>query len=182
MRPTEHPQHRWFIFRGWKKNMAIPLIPVISALAAGGSLVPHSAGGMIVSMASTGYVAGTYLSSGAIASLVTAASATLGAGVLTVTGFAFTIIGSAGIFGTTIGASGVTGFLMTAGILPATPVWAPIAVGSAAIGGIYLAYLIIRLRRKLELAKAGVEMQFSENEARIIEAIIKWFSKKSPPT
>ena len=40
--------------------MPLPLIPVISALAAGGWLVPHAAGGLIVTSAS-GYVAGTYL-------------------------------------------------------------------------------------------------------------------------
>ena len=40
--------------------MPLPLIPIISALAAGGTLVPHAAGGMIVTSAA-GYVAGTYL-------------------------------------------------------------------------------------------------------------------------
>ena len=45
--------------------MPLPLIPIISTLAAGGSLVPHAAGGMIVTSAA-GYVAGTYLSTAAI--------------------------------------------------------------------------------------------------------------------
>ena len=74
--------------------MPLPLLPIIPALLAGGSLVPHAAGGLIVSGAS-GYVAGTYLSSAAIASLLTGAGAALGAGVLTVTGVAGAIIGSA---------------------------------------------------------------------------------------
>ena len=38
--------------------MALPLIPISAALAAGGTLVPHAAGGMIVS-SDGGYVAGT---------------------------------------------------------------------------------------------------------------------------
>jgi hypothetical protein len=40
--------------------MPIPLIPIISALAAGGSLVPHATGGLIVTGAG-GYIAGTFL-------------------------------------------------------------------------------------------------------------------------
>ena len=38
--------------------MPIPLIPIIPALLAGGSLVPHAGGGLIVTGVS-GYVAGT---------------------------------------------------------------------------------------------------------------------------
>ena len=35
--------------------MPLPLVPIIAALAAGGSLVPHAAGGMIVTSAG-GYI------------------------------------------------------------------------------------------------------------------------------
>ena len=45
--------------------MPIPLIPIISALATGGTLVPHAAGGLIVTGAS-GYITGTFLSTAAI--------------------------------------------------------------------------------------------------------------------
>ena len=159
--------------------MPLPLLPIIPALLAGGSLVPHAAGGLIVSGAS-GYVAGTYLSSAAIASLMTGASAVLGAGVLTVSGVAGAIVGSAGIFGTTIGASGLTGLLMSAGVLPATPIGVPIAVGGVTVGAGYLAYLLLRLRKKLQRAARGDEVQFSELEAKIIEAIIRRFAKDSP--
>jgi hypothetical protein len=159
--------------------MPLPLLPIIPALLAGGSLVPHAAGGLIVSGAS-GYVAGTYLSSAAIASLLTGAGAALGAGVLTVTGVAGAIIGSAGIFGTTIGATGLTGVLMSAGILPATPIGVPIAIGTAAAGAGYLSYLLLRLRKKLRKAMEGEEVQFTEAEAKIIEAIIRRFAKRSP--
>ena len=82
--------------------MPLPLIPVVAALATGGTLVPHAAGGLIVSGAG-GYVAGTYLSTAAIGSLIAAASTTLGAGALYLTGTAAAIVGSAGIFGTTLG-------------------------------------------------------------------------------
>lgn len=61
--------------------MPLPLIPIIAALAAGGTLVPHAAGGMIVTSA-TGYVAGTYLSTAAIGSILAAGSTALGAGAL----------------------------------------------------------------------------------------------------
>jgi hypothetical protein len=158
--------------------MPLPLIPIISALAAGGSLVPHAAGGLIITSAS-GYVAGTYLSSATVASLLISTGTVLGAGALTVTGAASAIIGSAGIFGTTIGASGLTGILMSAGILPATPIGVPIAIGTAGIGAGYLSYLLLRLRKKLQTAEQGVEVQFTELEAKIVEAIIRRFAKKS---
>lgn len=61
--------------------MPLPLIPVFAALAAGGTLVPHTAGGMIVSSVG-GYVAGTYLSTAVIGGLLTAASTVLGGGAL----------------------------------------------------------------------------------------------------
>lgn len=160
--------------------MPLPLLPIIPALLAGGSFVPHAAGGLIVSSAG-GYVAGTYLSSATVASLLGGAGAALGAGVLTLTGVASAVIGSAGIFGTTIGASGLTGLLMSAGILPATPIGVPIAIGAAATGGSYLSYLLFRLRRKLRRAERGEEVQFTEVEAKIIEAMVRRFAKNFPP-
>lgn len=158
--------------------MPLPLLSIIPALMAGGSLVPHAAGGLIVSGAS-GYVAGTYLSSAAVASLIGGAGAALGAGALTVTGVGTALIGSAGIFGTTVGASGLTGFLMSAGILPSTPIMVPVAVGVAVTGGGYLSYLLYRLRGKLRRAERGEELQFTEAEAKIIEALLRRFAKKS---
>ena len=147
--------------------MPLPLIPVIAALTAGGTLVPHAAGGLIVTAASGGYVAGTYLSTAAIASIVVGATATVGAGAAVMTGAASALIGSAGIFGTTVGATGLTGALMSAGILPATPVAVPIALGGAVVGGGYLVYYLTRLRRKLAAVKDGDEVQFSEKEAKV---------------
>ncbi len=157
--------------------MPIPLVPVVAALAAGGTLVPHAAGGMIVTAAS-GYVVGTYLSTAAIAGLLSTAAATLGTGALLVSGAAASIVGSAGIFGTTIGATGITGVLMSAGILPATPVAVPVLAGTAAVGCGYAGYRLFRLKRKLAAASDGTEAQFTELEAKLIERLVKRLAKK----
>lgn len=158
--------------------MPIPLIPIISALAAGGTLVPHATGGLIVTGA-TGYISGTFLSSAAISGLLATASATLGAGTLYLSGAAASIVGSAGIFGTTIGATGITGALMSAGIISSTPVWVPLSVGGAAIGCGYGAYRLLMLKRKLNETPQGKEAQFSKTEAKIIEKIIKQLAKNA---
>lgn len=164
--------------------MPLPLIPIIYALAAGGTLVPHAAGGMIVTSAA-GYVAGTYLSTAAISGIIATASTTLGVGALYLSGAAGSVIGSAGIFGTTIGASGVTGALMSAGIISSTPIWVPIAVGGAAGGAAlvcgYGGYRLFKLKQKLSATSLGEETQFTEAEARIVEKIIKLLGKKDDP-
>jgi uncharacterized membrane protein len=157
--------------------MPIPLIPIISALAAGGTLVPHAAGGLIVTGAS-GYVAGTFLSTAAINGLLATASATLGAGALYFSGAAASIVGSAGIFGTTIGATGITGALMSVGIISSTPVWVPIAASGAALGCGYGSYRLYKLRKKVSDTPEGEEAQFTETEAKVIEKIIKRIAKK----
>ena len=155
--------------------MPIPLI--IAALAAGGTLVPHAAGGLIVTGAS-GYVAGTFLSTAVINGILTAASVTLGSGALYLSGTAASIVGTAGIFGTTIGATGITGMLMSAGIIASTPVWIPLAAGGAVLGCGYGSYRMLKLKRKLNETRQGEEAQFSETEAKIIEKIIKLLAKK----
>lgn len=160
--------------------MPIPLIPIISALAAGGTLVPHAAGGLIVTGAG-GYVVGTFLSTAAISGLLATASVTLGAGALYLSGAAASIVGSAGIFGTTIGATGITGALMSAGIISSTPVWVPLAAGGAALGCGYGGYRLFKLKRKLNKTPDGEEAQFTETEAKIIEKIIKRLAKKEMP-
>ena len=157
--------------------MPVPLIPIISALAAGGALVPHATGGLIVSGAS-GYVAGTYLSTAAISGLLITTSATLGAGALYLSGAAASIVGSAGIFGTTIGASGITGALMSAGIISSTPIWVPLAAGGAALACGYGGYRLLKLKSKLNGTPEGQEALFSKTEAKIIEKIIMRLAKK----
>jgi len=175
--------------------MPLPFFAIISALAAGGSLVPHAAGGMIVTSAS-GYVTGTYLSTTAIGGLLTAASGSLGTGALLISGAASSvaagiggaasgIIGSAGIFGTTIGASGLTGALMSVGLISATPIWVPIAAGVASVAGAatlgYGSYKLSSLKKKIIKTPEGEEAQFSKDDANIMEKIIKLLAKKKKP-
>lgn len=155
--------------------MPLPLIPILSALAGGGTLVPHAAGGMIVSSAGS-YVAGTYLSTAAIGGLLTGAGATLGAGALYLTGAAGKIIGSAGIFGTTVGSSGLTGALMSAGLISSTPIWVPLAIGGAAACGVaglgYGGYQMYRLKQRA-INTEGREAHFTPSEARLVEKILR---------
>ena len=157
--------------------MPLPLVPVIAALAAGGTLVPHAAGGMIVTSAS-GYIAGTYLSSATITALLAGSATALGTGVAVVSGAAAGVIGSAGFFGTTIGASGITGILMSAGIIASTPVWVPVAIAGACGGVSYGAFRYYGLRKKLKATPEGVEAQFTETEAKVIEWLLRRFAKK----
>ena len=152
--------------------MPLPLIPIISALAAGGTLVPHAAGGMIVTNAA-GYVAGTYLSTSAISGLLVGGATAFGTGAAVVSGAAAGIIGSAGIFGTTIGASGITGILMSAGIIASTPVWIPIAFAGAGMGLSYGAFRYYRLRKKLKETPEGEEAEFTGTEAKVIEWLLR---------
>ena len=158
--------------------MPLPLIPVITALAAGGTLVPHAAGGMIVT-SGAGYVAGTYLSTTAITALLAGSATALGTGVAVVSGAAAGVIGGAGIFGTTIGATGITGMLMSAGLIASTPIWVPVACAGAGIGVGYGALRFYKLRKKLAATPEGQEAMFSEAEAKIVEWLLRRVSKSA---
>lgn len=160
--------------------MPLPLIPVISALAVGGSLVPHAAGGLIVT-STTGYVAGTYLSTATITALLAGGATALGTGVAVVSGTAAGVVGSAGIFGTTIGASGLTGMLMSVGLIASTPIWIPVAVAAAGAGVTYGAYRYYTLRKKLMETREGEEAQFTDREAKMIEWLLRRSTKKAEP-
>jgi len=157
--------------------MPLPLIPAIAALAAGGTLVPHAAGGLIVTSAS-GYVAGTYLSTASITALLASGTTAVGTGVAVVSGAVAGIVGSAGIFGTTIGATGVTGLLMSAGIIASTPVWVPVAAVGAGAGLTFGAYKFFALRKKLVTNPEGTEAEFTEGEAKVIEWLLRKLAKK----
>jgi hypothetical protein len=100
---------------------------------------------------------------------------------LFLSGTAASIVGSAGIFGTTIGATGFTGYMMSAGIISSTPVWVPLAAGGAALGCGYGGYRLLKLKRKLNGTPEGEDAQFTETEAKIIEKIIKRLAKKKKP-
>lgn len=122
--------------------MPLPLISIIPALTAGGVLVPHAAGGMIVTTATgTGYIAGTYLSTFAIGSIISLATTAFGATAIFASLAVGSLIGGAGIFGTAIGASGITGALMSVGLIASTPLWIPVAIGVAILGGAGALYL-----------------------------------------
>lgn len=164
--------------------MPLPIVPILAALAAGGTLVPHAAGGMIVTSAA-GYVAQTYLSTAAISTLIYALGgaslATVGVGAAALAGAGGAIVGSAGIFGTSLGATGITGMLMSAGLISSTPIAIPLAciAGVAGIGmfGLHKARLG-RLKRRLGSVPKGHELVFSESDAKLIEKIIKWIGHK----
>ena len=163
--------------------MPLPFAPIVAALYAGGSLVPHAAGGFIVTAAGGGgYVAGTYLSTATIVSVLTVATASAGSIAAALTGGAAALWGSAGIFGTTIGATGIKGALMSAGLISATPVWVPIAVGGAAatsVGGAgYLLYQISKLKEKGDMLQPGLEAQFTDQDAKLFEKILLALHKK----
>ncbi|MFV3329893.1 hypothetical protein ACNFIA_03040 [Pseudomonas sp. NY15437] len=172
--------------------MAIPLIPILTALAAGGSLVPHYGGGMIVTSVASGYVAGTYLSTAAISSLVYTAGASLlaAAGVTAVsvagvrtalTGAGSAVIGSSGLFGTSIGASGITGSLMSAGVISSTPIAVPVGIGLGVASAGVIGFSVLRMRnlkRKLATEQGDGELHFSDKEAKLVERIIKWVGRK----
>lgn len=153
--------------------MPIPLIAVAAALAAGGTLVPHAAGGVIVTLAAGGgYVAGTYLSTAAVASIIALATASFATGAAVLSGAAASIIGGAGIFGTTIGATGLTGVLMSAGVIPSTPIIVPVLAASLAAGCGYTSYRFIRLKRKLRTSDSDEEARFTEGEAKLIGRVL----------
>lgn len=109
--------------------MPLPLIAILPALSAGGVLVPHAAGGMIV---------------------------------------------------TTIGATGITGFLMRVGILSSTPVWLAALAGLVMLFGTcgicYFGFWFYKLKQKIKSADNIEEIQFTEKEAWFIEKSIKFLS------
>lgn len=160
--------------------MPFPFIAVITALATGGTLVPHAAGGLIVSAAG-GYVAGTYLSTTAIATLLSAATASAGAIGATLLGVGSLLWGSAGFLGTSLGATGIKGTLMSAGIISSTPLWVPIAGVSAALlagAGGYLMLNVDQIIQKTRSVPPGQEAQFSAKEAKYVEVVLKTLHEK----
>ena len=151
--------------------MPIPLVAIVSALAAGGSLVPHAAGGMIVTGAG-GYVAGTYLSTTAIASLLAAATATVGGTALAAVGAVKTGVLGGGAAAAT-GATGVKGALMSVGMLSAAKIAVPVLAGGAVLITGYYGYRLLKLRSKANAVRRGQEAHFTESEARLVEGVIK---------
>lgn len=176
--------------------MPFPAIPILSALMAGGTLVPHSSGGLIV-YANGGYLANTYLSTAALKTFLLGTTtagtagglgvfATFGAGVWSsITGFWASIIGSAGYFGTTIGATGLTGWAMSVGLIDARPIWHVVVAGLAALLCwvilSYLGFRVIRLIWRVARADQGEEVHFTAREAAVVERFLKWWLKRRGP-
>ena len=156
----------------------MPLPLLIPALISGGTLVAHSSGGLIVSGAA-GYIAGTFVSTAAVKTLLVAS--TLGVSAC-VGAAAASVWGSAGLFGTTIGATGIKGALMSAGLISSTPIWIPCAVIGTSIAGLGFAgfglYRINKLREKLDSCPEGEEVYFTDKEAAFIEWMIRKMQKK----
>lgn len=160
--------------------MALPLIPVATALAAGGSLVPHAAGGMIVTSAG-GYVAGTYLSTSAIAGLLAVATASAGTGVALAVGSLKGLLGTTLARTAAIGStSAVTGTAATASVAGtlASPLWLSLSAGGVALGLGYSVYRLARLKRKAAATPLGGEAQFTDAEAQLVERLIQRVAKQ----
>lgn len=156
--------------------MPIPLIPIISALAAGGSLVPHAAGGMIVTSAA-GYVAGTYLTTSAIAVLIAGATTTAGAGLALAFGSVRGIVSatlanvaSPAVAATTVG----TGTAATTGVIGflTGPIGLILTTGCAVLGIGYGVYQLYRLKRKASNTAVGEEAYFTKTQAKITQKVI----------
>ena len=159
--------------------MPLPLVPIIATLVSGGSLVPHAAGGLIVTGAG-GYVAGTYLSTTAVASVLASAASVVGAGGAMVLAKAGSVLaGGAGAgIGAGVGASaasvsGAAGVLMSAGAASTSPIWVPVAATTATLLCGVSAFFVLRLRKKIASTPQGQEAKFTESEAKLIEQIVK---------
>ncbi len=163
--------------------MAFPLIPIVTALAAGGTLVPHAAGGMIVTAAG-GYVAGTYLSTVAIGGVLAVATAAVGSGLALAVSAAKGVIGASlarAAVPTLAGTATLTGGAASAGVvsLLTAPVWLSLTTGGVALGLGYGVYRIAKLKQKATQTPAGVEAQFSDADANLVELVIKRLAKQA---
>lgn len=177
--------------------MALPV--VMAALLAGGSLVPHAAGGLIVSSAG-GYVAGTYLSTSAISSiLLTLGATTTGFGAIAVPRIASIArtLKFASIGGATVATGVETAAVTAASSAAATTTTAAATTTATATAassivlpliGIGVAALVVYLYRlykkvndfsKKSLPGSTEELIFTDTEARVIEAVIRYWPLKN---
>ncbi len=163
--------------------MPIPLIPVVTALLAGGALVPHAAGGLIVTSAAAstaGYVAGTYLSTAAVTGIMTAVGAGGVASVGALTVFASRMLAKTAVTSaaatTGVSATGVAA--TTTGLLSLTPALLSLTAGLTALGLGYRVYQFYELKRKVAKSTNGHEVVFTEKEAKLVEDVIKSVAKK----
>jgi len=160
--------------------MPLPIIVIIQALYAGGTLVAHSSGGFIVTAAGS-YIASTFISTSALAAYLAAAGLTTVAGIGTLIGISG-IIGSAGLMGSSLGATGFTAVFMRWGIINSTPSWIPILIIGAAAGLIFMllwsAYKYRKTIKRIFSAKDGEEVIFTEKEAKMVQKLLVITYKK----
>lgn len=164
--------------------MPIPFIPVITALCAGGSLVPHAAGGLIVSGAS-GYVAGTYLSTAAVTAILASTTAAGAAGIAaTVSAIGSALSGTANSAASSVGLVSGHGLLGLAGGVLLSPASLTVLAGGACCAGVV--YYRRKKRQKdfehllSTLRSTNGEKVFSEDEAILIESLIRRVAKHLP--
>lgn len=71
---------------------------------------------------------------------------------------------------------------MSVGLISATPVWVPVAIGGAvatSVGGAgYLLYQIDKLKKKGDKLQPGEEAQFTDEDAKLFEKILLALHKK----
>ncbi|MDT4857463.1 hypothetical protein FQZ97_918870 [compost metagenome] len=70
---------------------------------------------------------------------------------------------------------------MSAGIISSTPIAVPIGIGLGVASAGVIGFSVLRMRslkRKLAAEKGGVELHFSDKEAKLVEKIIKWVGRK----
>lgn len=174
--------------------MALPI--VMAALLAGGTLVPHAAGGLIVSSAG-GYVAGTYLSTSAVASILmslgvtsTVSTAWLGTIALPRIASIARALKLASVTGGAVATTAtVTTGVETAVVSSAASTAAGASLSTIAIPliGISLALLITYIYRLIKKVKkhsknlehdSNQELMFTEMEAKVIEAMVRYLPQK----
>ncbi|MCY3628345.1 MAG: hypothetical protein OXG88_12015 [Gammaproteobacteria bacterium] len=170
--------------------MALP-VALIPALIAGGTLVPHATGGLIVSGGALataghgGYVAGTFLSSTAISTLLVGSGAAGGAtGGILAWVFGERLLDS---IGTEQMANPSTEKMITnTGILAlATPVAVGLLYGLFSLVGREMKkdtekYIPIfeSIDKKLKLAENGEEQKYTDEEAELIQTLIELEEKR----
>ena len=159
--------------------MPIPLIPVVTAILAGGALVPHAAGGLIVTSAA-GYVAGTYLSTIVVAGIMTAVGAGAIASVGTLTAFASRMLAKTAVT-SAVATTGVTATgtaAVATGVLSLAPALLSLTAALTVLGLGYRAYQFYELQSKVSKSPEGHEVVFTEDEAKLFEDVIKSVAKK----
>jgi hypothetical protein len=159
--------------------MPIPLIPVVTAILAGGALVPHAAGGLIVTSAA-GYVTGTYLSTTAVAGIMTAVGAGAIASVGTLTAFASRMLAKTAVTSAvaTTGVSATGTAAVATGVLSLAPALLSLTAALTVLGLGYRAYQFYELQSKVSKSTEGHEVVFTEDEAKLFEDVIKSVAKK----